>query len=112
MEEGFYLIQKSETKIVSIWHSFRQFIDHSNIIELASGVVIAGAFSSAVCSFVTDLLTPLLGFILPSTLPEFFLVIRNGPKFPYKSKEAAKSDGAITWNYGNFLEVVASFLFI
>ena len=91
---------------------FKHFINKGSVLDLAVGIVIGEAFSSIVTSFVSDIFSPVLGLIITSKLSETFLVIVKGPQFPYKTRDEARSDGAVTWNYGNFLQLVINFICI
>lgn len=98
--------------IKSVVSDFKHFINRGSVLDLAVGIVIGEAFSSVVTSFVTDIFSPVLGLIVTSKLSEAFLVILKGPHFPYKTRDEAREDGAITWNYGNFVQLVINFMCI
>lgn len=98
--------------VCNVFKDFRNFINKGSIIELAIGIVIGEAFASVVNSFVVDVFSPILGLITSSKLSEAFLVLRKGPHFPYNTREEAQSDGAVTWNYGNFIQLLLNFLCI
>lgn|SRR6478609_1978103 len=96
----------------NMFYDFKSFINKGSVLDLAVGIVIGEAFSSVVGSFVTDIFSPFLGLIVSSKLSEAFLVIKKGPQFPYKTRDEARKDGAVTWNYGNFLQLMINFLCI
>ena len=97
----------------SVWKDFRSFIDRGNVMDLAIGVVVGNAFTAIVDSFVSDLFSPLISLVaVANQLPEMFVVLRKGPNFPYKTREEAISDGAVTMNYGNFIGMTINFLII
>ena len=91
---------------------FKNFINKGSVLDLAVGIVIGEAFSSVVTSFVGDIFSPLLGLIISSKLSEAFVVIRKGPHYPYNTREEARKDGAVTWNYGNFSQLIINFVCI
>ena len=74
---------------------FREFIMRGNVIELAVAVVIGAAFGAVITSFVTDILTPLLGVL---GVPDF--------------SEASVSVGRAEVRYGRFLNAVIAFLLV
>jgi len=87
---------------------FRQFAMRGNVVDLAVGVIIGGAFGKIVSSFVSDVLMPPIGVLLGGT--DF-----TGLKIILKSKviEADKVvSQAVTLNYGNFIQVTIDFVII
>ena len=96
----------------SVFTDFKNFINKGSVLDLAVGIVIGEAFSSVVNSFVSDIFSPILGLIVSSKLSEAFVVIKKGEHYPYKTREEARKDGAVTWNYGNFLQLMINFLCI
>jgi large conductance mechanosensitive channel len=87
---------------------FRQFAMRGNVIDLAVGVIIGGAFGKIVSSFVADVLMPPIGVLIGGT--DF-----TGLKIILKDKvmEADKVvSQAVTINYGNFVQVTIDFLII
>lgn len=90
-------------------YDFKNFINKGSVLDLAVGIVIGEAFSSVVGSFVTDIFSPFLGLIVSSKLSEAFIVIKKGPHFPYITRDEARKDGAVTWNYGNFMQLMINF---
>lgn len=89
---------------------FKEFAMKGNIIDLAVGVVIGGAFGKIVTSLVSDIIMPLIGLILGKIdFSNLFLTLGNGK---YKTIEAAKAAGVGTLNYGLFINNVIDFLII
>lgn len=103
---------EAEKQVTTIWRDFKKFVDKRSAFDLAIGIVIGNAFSDIVSSFVEDIFTPLFGILIVYELSENFLVIRNGEHYPYKTRDEAKQDGAITWNYGNFIQLTINFAII
>ncbi|MFQ3612367.1 MAG: large-conductance mechanosensitive channel protein MscL [Cyanobacteriota bacterium] len=80
---------------------FKQFIDRGNVLDLAIGVVIGGAFGTIVSSFVADLFTPILGLVIGGVnFRDLVWRIGGTPEAP------------VTINYGNFLQAVFDFVII
>lgn len=106
-------VRRSTRKIKEIWSDFKAFVDKGNVVDLAVGIVIGSAFSEVVTSFVADIFSPFLGLVVSSKLSETFMVIRDGEHGPpYKTRDEARQDGAITWNYGNFVQLMINFFLI
>jgi large conductance mechanosensitive channel len=93
---------------------FREFAMRGNVVDMAVGIIIGGAFGTIVKSLVADVLMPPIGLLLGGVdFSELFLVVRQGtPAGPYASLEAAKQAAAVTVNYGVFLNTVISFLIV
>ncbi|WP_050615271.1 large-conductance mechanosensitive channel protein MscL [Bacillus testis] len=93
-----------------MWEEFKKFIDRGNVIELAVGIVIGGAFGKIVSSFVDDILMPPIGLIVGKV--DFSNLYINLTGSQSLSLNAAKKAGDVTINYGSFLNVVVNFLII
>jgi len=93
---------------------FRDFILRGNVLDLAIGIVIGVAFSAIVNSFVNDIIMPPIGLGLGGVdFTNLFALLKEGsPAAPYLSLEAARAAGAVTLNYGIFINTVISFLII
>ncbi len=96
-------------------NDFRKFILRGNIIDLMIGFTVGAAFSSVAKSFVEDILMPPVGVVLgQADFSNLFLVIKKGQTItpPYQSLAQAKAAGAVTLNYGIFLNTVISLLVV
>ena len=90
---------------------FREFIARGSVIDLAVGVVVGAAFTAIVNSLVNDLLMPPLGLIIGGIdFSNFFITLKGTGGYP--SLDAAKAAGAVTINYGQFLNAVIRFLIV
>ena len=89
---------------------FKEFIMRGNVVDLAVGIIIGGAFGKIVSSFVGDILMPPLGLLLGKI--NFSDLFINLSGTPYPSVAAAKAAGAPTINYGIFINTVLDFLII
>ena len=92
---------------------FREFAAKGNVVDLAVGVIIGAAFGAIVSSLVADLIMPPLGLLLGGMdFKDSFVLLKDGAKAPppYESLAAAKAAGAVTWNYGLFINAVLNFL--
>ncbi len=89
---------------------FQAFILRGNVVDLAVGIIIGAAFTGIVQSLVKDVFNPVIGLAIGGVdFSERFLVIR-GPDAP--TLEAAHKAGAVTINYGLFLNAVIQFLIV
>jgi large conductance mechanosensitive channel len=96
-----------------IGEEFREFISRGNVVDLAVGIVIGGAFSSVVRSLVDDLLMPPIGLLINNVdFSQLFWVLRQGSQSgpPYATVAAAQEAGAVTVNYGQFINNLVSFV--
>jgi large conductance mechanosensitive channel len=93
---------------------FREFIMRGNVVDMAIGVIIGAAFGTIVKSLVDDMLMPAVGLLLGGTdFSNLFAVLKNGnPPGPYAALAAAKAAGAVTVNYGIFLNNVITFVIV
>ncbi len=99
----------------SLWDEFKKFVQRGNVLDLAVGVVIGGAFGAIVKSLVDDIIMPPIGLLLGNVdFSNMFVVLKEGAKAagPYASLEAAKAAGAVTWRFGLFINSVVTFLII
>lgn len=93
---------------------FKEFVMRGNVIDMAVGIIIGAAFGSIVNSLVSDMIMPPIGLILKNIdFSNFFLVLKEGKMAgPYDSLTAAKVAGAVTINYGLFINTIVSFVII
>jgi large conductance mechanosensitive channel len=96
-------------------YEFKAFISRGNVIDLAIGIIIGSAFSALVNSIVTNLLMPPFGLLLGNVnFQDLFVVLKQGEtKLPAGSTlQMARDVGAVTWNYGQFITDVISFILL
>lgn len=98
---------------------FREFAIKGNVVDLAVGVIIGGAFGTIVTSLVNDMIMPPIGLLLGGMdFKDFFVVLRDAaaatPPYMghYPTLAAAKAAGAVTLNYGLFLNALLNFLIV
>ena len=87
---------------------FKDFISKGNVIDLAVGVIIGGAFSGIVTSLVTNIVTPLISILTGKIAFADLFIALDGNE--YATLEAATEAGASTINYGLFIQGVINFL--
>ena len=93
-----------------MWKEFKEFAMRGNVIDLAVGVVIGGAFGKIISSFVADVIMPLIGLLLGKISFENLFVSLSGEE--YASLAAAQEAGAATLNYGLFISAIVDFLIV
>ena len=94
---------------------FKEFILRGNVMDMAVGIIIGAAFGAIVSSLVADVLMPPIGLALGSVdFKNLFLVLKQGAAAaaPYATLADAQKAGAVTINYGTFLNQVISFLIV
>jgi len=93
-----------------MWREFRDFAMRGNVIDLAVGIIIGAAFTTIVNSLVNDIIMPPLGLLIGGIdFSNFFLTLKGG-SFP--TLEAAKGAGALTMNYGLFINAIIRFVIV
>lgn len=89
---------------------FRDFAVRGNVVDLAVGIIIGAAFTGIVNSLVKDIIMPPIGFIMGGIdFSDFFVALSTTQ---YDSLKAAQDAGAVTINYGLFLNAVINFLIV
>ncbi len=93
---------------------FKQFVMRGNVIDMAVGIIIGAAFGTIVKSLVDDVIMPPIGYILGNVdFSNFFAILKEGKvPGPYGTLAAAKAAGAVTINYGFFVNTVISFVIV
>ena len=93
---------------------FKEFIARGNVIDLAVGVIIGAAFGAITKSVVDDLVMPLIGLIVGKVdFANLFVTLSPGKlTVPAATLAEAKAAGAVTLNYGLFINVVINFFLI
>jgi len=97
-----------------MFKEFKEFALRGNVVDMAVGIVIGAAFGAIVASFVTDVLMPPIGLLFGKVdFANLFVVLKSGAvPGPYDTVAAAKQAGAVTLNYGVFINTIISFLII
>ncbi len=94
---------------------FKEFAMKGSVLDMAIGIVIGGAFSPIVKSLVDDVLMPPIGLLLGGVdFSNMFTVLKAGAEIagPYDSLAAAREAGAVTVNYGVFVNTIITFLIV
>jgi large conductance mechanosensitive channel len=93
---------------------FKAFAMRGNVVDMAVGIIIGAAFGSIVKSLVDDVIMPPIGLLLGNVdFSNLFVVLKEGATAaPYSSVAAAKAAGAVTLNYGLFVNAIVSFTIV
>lgn len=97
-----------------MFNEFKKFAMRGNVVDMAVGIIIGGAFGTIVKSLVTDVIMPPIGLLLGGVdFTNLFVVIKPGEApGPYAALADAQAAGAVSINYGVFINSVISFLIV
>jgi large conductance mechanosensitive channel len=112
MGNGGARTQEEEARMLK---DFREFAIKGNVVDMAVGIIIGGAFGTIVKSLVDDIIMPPIGLMLGNVdFSNLFFLLRQGEKAPppYATPAAATEAGAVTLNYGLFINSIVSFLIV
>ena len=95
-------------------NEFKEFAMKGNVVDMAVGIVIGAAFGTIVKSFVSDVLMPPIGILLGDiNFNNLFYVIKEGAvSGPYETVAQAAEAGAVTINWGVFINTIISFIIV
>jgi large conductance mechanosensitive channel len=94
---------------------FKEFAMKGNVLDMALGIIIGAAFGTIVKSLVADVIMPPIGLLLGNVdFSSLYILLKDGAKVagPYASLADAQTAGAVTLNYGIFINSVVSFLIV
>ena len=98
---------------MTIIKEFKEFAIKGNVIDLAVGVIIGGAFGKIVDSVVADLIMPVVGLVFGKLdFSNLFLVLGNVPAGTAMTLDALRKAGVPVFAYGNFLTVAVNFIIL
>ncbi len=97
-----------------MFKEFKEFAMKGSVIDMAVGIIIGAAFGTIVNSLVQDVIMPPIGLLLGNAdFSNIFAVLKEGKVAgPYASVAAAKAAGAVTINFGVFVNTIISFILI
>jgi len=96
-------------------NDFKAFIMKGNVLDLAVAVVVGSAFGVVVKSLVDDIIMPPIGLALGRVdFSNLYVILKEGTKAapPYATLADATAAGAVTWNYGMFINNIVAFLIV
>jgi large conductance mechanosensitive channel len=93
---------------------FKAFMDRGNLLQIAVAFILGVAFAAVVGSLVNDIIMPVVGYALGGVdFTSLFAVIKEGdPSGPYNTVAQAKEAGAVTINYGMFINAIIVFIIV
>jgi len=94
---------------------FKEFAMKGNVLDMAIGIIIGAAFGTIVKSLVADVIMPPIGLLLGNVdFSSLYILLKGGLKVagPYASLADAQAEGAVTLNYGIFINSVVSFIIV
>jgi large conductance mechanosensitive channel len=97
-----------------MFKEFKEFAMQGNVVDMAVGIIIGAAFGTIVNSLVKDILMPPIGLLMGNVdFANLFAVLKQGTTpGPYPSLAEAQKAGAVTMNYGVFINTIISFLIV
>jgi large conductance mechanosensitive channel len=98
-----------------MFKEFKEFAMRGNVMDMAIGIVIGAAFGTIIKSLVADVLMPPIGLLLGGVdFTNMFMVLKEGAEVagPYAALADAQAAGAVTLNYGTFINTIISFIII
>lgn len=121
---GIMVGEKVGDNVEDFYHGWKKFVFKDSIINIAVGMIVARSFKNTVNSVVVDIIMPvLLGFGVGANVHDLFVVLVDGKQkknmekngiynFTYITLEDAKRDGAVTLNYGLFINIFFDLIFV
>ena len=99
---------------MSMLKEFKEFAVKGNVVDMAVGIIIGAAFGTIVRSLVSDIIMPPIGLLLGNVdFSELFVVLKHGAAAgPYPTIADAQAAGAVTLNYGVFINTIISFIIV
>ena len=94
-----------------MFKEFKEFAMRGSVVDMAVGIIIGAAFGTIVTSLVADVLMPPIGLLLGKVDFANLYILLSGAG-PYPSLAAAQAAGAVTLNYGQFINTIISFLIV
>ncbi len=93
---------------------FKEFAMRGNVVDMAVGIIIGAAFGKIVDSLVKDVIMPPIGLLLGNVdFSNLFLLLKNGTAGgPYPTVDVAQKAGAVTLNYGVFINNIITFVIV
>ncbi len=99
---------------MNIWQEFRAFAVRGNVVDLAVGVIVGGAFGKIVDSLVGDVVMPIVAWLIGGKLDfsNLFIVLGNTPENVPRTLDALRKAGVPLFAYGNFLTITLNFVIL
>ncbi len=91
---------------------FKEFAMRGNVVDMAVGIIIGGAFGTIVKSLVSDVIMPPIGLLLGRVDFSNLFIVISGRGASYATLAEAQAAGAVTLNYGAFINTIISFVIV
>ncbi len=91
---------------------FKAFALKGNVVDMAVGVIIGGAFGAIVTSLINDIIMPLLGLIIKADFSQWFIPLGDVPEGTAHTAEAMAEAGVSVFHYGKFISAIVYFILI
>jgi len=96
-----------------MFKEFKEFAVKGNVVDMAVGIIIGGAFGTIVKSLVSDVIMPPIGLLLGGVdFSNLFLLLKADEGATFSALADAQAAGAVTINYGLFINNVISFIIV
>ncbi len=97
-----------------MFKEFKEFAIKGNVVDMAVGIIIGAAFGTVIKSLVADILMPPIGLLLGNVdFANLYILLKTGnPAGPYLALTEAQKAGAVTLNYGAFINNIISFIIV
>jgi len=97
-----------------MFKEFKEFAMRGNVVDMAVGIIIGAAFGTVIKSLVADILMPPIGLLLGNVdFANLYILLKPGnPAGPYLAMAEAQKAGAVTLNYGAFINNIISFIIV
>ncbi len=97
-----------------MFKEFKEFAMRGNVVDMAVGIIIGAAFGTIIGSLVNDVIMPPIGLALGNIdFSNLFTILKEGATAgPYASLDDAQKAGAVTINYGKFLNTIITFIIV
>lgn len=106
----------TKNKVGKFYKGWKRFVFKENIVNVAVGMIMAHSFKNTANSLVVDIMMPLiLGFGVGANVEDLFIVLKDGNNINNKSYVTlldAQNDGAVTLNYGKFINIFIDLIFV
>jgi len=97
-----------------MFKEFKEFAMRGSVVDMAVGIIIGAAFGTIIKSLVSDIIMPPIGLLLGNVdFANLFIVLKQGAQVgPYATLAEANAAGAVTMNYGVFINTIISFIIV
>lgn len=97
-----------------MFKEFKEFAMRGNVVDMAVGIIIGAAFGTIIKSLVADIIMPPIGLLLGNVdFANLYILLKPGnPAGPYLALTEAQKAGAVTLNYGAFINTIISFIIV